>query len=106
MWLWNALKCGKVQTTKFLLAQCSENEIKQLKLAIKEQNHAVAMKVMEEAHKLLKEEKARKRNTFTRFFIPIYQQLLTSISGKYSVLPNNRVAPAPIKKRVHWNLDH
>ena len=106
LWLWNALKCGKVQTTKFLLAQCSENEIKQLKLAIKQQNHAVAMKVMEEAHKLLKEEKARKRNTFTRFFIPIYQQLLTSISGKYSVLPNNRVAPAPIKKRVHWNFDH
>ena len=65
--LWSALNYGKVQTTKFLLTQVSKNEIKQLTSTIKEQNHLDAMEVMEEARKLLKEEKEKRKKTRTFF---------------------------------------
>ena len=66
--LWSALNCGKVQTTKFLLTQVLKNEIKQLTSDIKEQNYLDALEVMEEARKLLKEEKEKRKKTRTFFF--------------------------------------
>ena len=51
--LLSAVSHGKIQTTKLLLLQFSNNEIKQLVSAVKEQNCPEAIEVMEEARKLL-----------------------------------------------------
>ena len=64
--LLSAVSHGKIQTTKLLLLQFSNNEIKQVVSAVKEQNCPKAIEVMEEARKLLK--KSKRRNS-TLFFL-------------------------------------